>query len=226
VKGVLLDLGETLLYVDLKLYRRYKEEVYTILQNHGYESNHDEVFHSIDHAFANTTKDNIRTTCAFWKKVLESLEIPPTSKLIDDIERFWKKNIHQMMKFYENARTTLTYLNEKYHVALVSNCAVGMREILETLEVVQFFDCIILSYEVGVRKPEPTMYLEALRGLELNAEDCIFVSDRVSDLEGAKKVGLKTLLVRQGAFTLHNIQNPHFQSDFEITTIADITTIL
>jgi HAD superfamily hydrolase (TIGR01549 family) len=214
------------MYVDLKMYRRYKEKVFLILQQHGYTSSLNAVFRSIDHAFGNPTKEEVKDTHEFWNRFLERLEIPPSSTLIVDIETFWTKNVHQMMKFYENAIATLVYLQEKYHLALVSNCAVGMREILKTLKLEQFFDCIILSYELGVRKPDPTMYLEALRCLELNAEDCIFVSDRVSDLEGANHVGLKTLLVTQGAFTTQNVQDPQFKSDYEFAKISEITTLL
>ena len=99
-------------------------------------------------------------------------------------------------------------------------------EIIKAIKLVPFFHCIILSNEVKVRKPDPRIYYEALHCLELDADDGIFVSDQLSDLEGASAVGFKTILIRQGEYTHHDVNDPTFTPDYNVPTIADLMTLL
>lgn len=198
----------------------------SILQTHGYECKIDELSQCLDKAFMSSTKGEVQNTREFWELVLKKLGISPTSSLLMETEEFWNKNVHQQIKFYENAIPTLSQLQEDYKLALVSNCSVGMREIIKTLGLDQFFECITLSYELKVRKPDSRMYLNALNSLELKAEDCVFVADQISDLEGARDVGLKTILIRQGKNANLDIKYQVFKPDYEFTKISEIIKIL
>lgn len=61
------------------------------------------------------------------------------------------------------------------------------------------FDVEVFSCQVGMVKPEPEIYLHALRKLSLDAPDCVFVGDGGSnELEGARAVGLQTIFVSVG----------------------------
>jgi FMN phosphatase YigB (HAD superfamily) len=77
-----------------------------------------------------------------------------------------------------------------------------------------------------VRKPDKRMYLEALKCLELEAQECVFVADEISDLEGARENGLKTMLVQQGHSTFQEAKDLNFKPDFQITQISELTKIL
>jgi putative hydrolase of the HAD superfamily len=57
------------------------------------------------------------------------------------------------------------------------------------------FDVELFSCEVSMVKPEPEIYEHALRQVNLDASECIFVGDGGSnDLEGARAVGLVLFL--------------------------------
>jgi len=61
------------------------------------------------------------------------------------------------------------------------------------------FDAEVFSCEVGLVKPETEIYLHALRALNLDASECVFVGDGGSnELEGARSVGLRTVFVSIG----------------------------
>ena len=49
---------------------------------------------------------------------------------------------------------------------------------------------------------------------------------RYSDLEGAREVGLKTILVRQGEHTTHNAKDPNFKPEFQCNKISEILNFL
>ena len=58
------------------------------------------------------------------------------------------------------------------------------------------FDFEVFSCEVGLVKPEPTIYRTCLDGLALSPQECIYVGDGGSnELVGAREVGLTTVFV-------------------------------
>lgn len=78
--------------------------------------------------------------------------------------------------------------------AIVSNCSadevVGMRE----SALYSYFDQVVLSYEVGLQKPDGRIYRRAMELLGVAPEECLFVGDGGShELEGAKSAGMKAV---------------------------------
>ena len=55
------------------------------------------------------------------------------------------------------------------------------------------FDVVVISCEVGVSKPDPRIYRLCLDRLGLPAAETLFVDDRADNIEGAARVGLRTL---------------------------------
>jgi epoxide hydrolase-like predicted phosphatase len=55
------------------------------------------------------------------------------------------------------------------------------------------FDVMVLSQRLGIRKPDPRIYEEALKGLELPATQCVFVDDLGGNLKPAKRLGMTTI---------------------------------
>jgi putative hydrolase of the HAD superfamily len=64
----------------------------------------------------------------------------------------------------------------------------------QTVEVVRLFEQCVVSYEVGVLKPDPRIYQEVLQRSGLPAEACVFIDDRPGNVEGARRVGMQALL--------------------------------
>ena len=55
------------------------------------------------------------------------------------------------------------------------------------------FDAVVISCEVGLSKPDPRIYRLCLDRLGLPAPETLFVDDRADNIEGAARVGLRTL---------------------------------
>ena len=55
------------------------------------------------------------------------------------------------------------------------------------------FDVVVISYEVGLSKPDPRIYRLCLERLGVAAPETLLVDDRVDNIEGAVSVGLRTL---------------------------------
>ncbi len=82
-------------------------------------------------------------------------------------------------------------------LALVSNTASPqwlLQPMLERQGIAERVDAIVLSSEVGKRKPHPAIFERALSELEVDASDALFVGDRLeADVLGASRVGMKTI---------------------------------
>ena len=78
--------------------------------------------------------------------------------------------------------------------AMVSNCSPEEVEVLKDSELYKYFDEIVLSCEVHMKKPDPCIYAEAAGRLGFDPEECFFVGDGgSSELEGAQAVGMKAV---------------------------------
>ena len=86
-------------------------------------------------------------------------------------------------------------------LGLVSNAAYLprlMKTQLAALGLQSFFEAVSFSSEVGVRKPHPQIYADALRKLRVEARRALFVGDRVKeDIQGPKTLGMRAVLTRE-----------------------------
>lgn len=56
------------------------------------------------------------------------------------------------------------------------------------------FDTIVISGEVGLRKPEPEIYQLTCERLGLEPAECVFVDDMQPNVLGSRKVGMTAIL--------------------------------
>lgn len=86
-------------------------------------------------------------------------------------------------------------------LGLVSNVTLlpeMMREDMERLGLLEYFDVTIFSSEEMIRKPHPRIYQAALARLEVAPAEAVFVGDRLKeDIRGPKELGLRAVLTTQ-----------------------------
>jgi len=57
------------------------------------------------------------------------------------------------------------------------------------------FDVYLDSSLEGIRKPDPAIYLEACRRLQVDPTECVFLDDMGGNLKPARRLGMRTILV-------------------------------
>lgn len=81
-------------------------------------------------------------------------------------------------------------------LAVVSNWSAHLPELLAQLRLASWFELILPSASFGRSKPDPAIFREALRRLDLPAREVLHVGDHpVNDLAGARRAGLSALLL-------------------------------
>ncbi len=146
---------------------------------------------SINISLANSIDDFSRgkiTSSEYWHNYAKALNIPGyTPQKLKKIYLKYTPN-HGMLNFLES-------LSLKYSVALLSNLNIDMKTaIIKGLHIDKYFKHMIFSNDVGLLKPEPSIYLMTLKMLGLSAPETVFVDDTLENIEAAKKLGMKTVL--------------------------------
>jgi HAD superfamily hydrolase (TIGR01549 family)/HAD superfamily hydrolase (TIGR01509 family) len=99
--------------------------------------------------------------------------------------------------FFEGVRETLYLLKEKgFLLGVITDTAAPLNVKISWFEKGGFgdvWDAIITSKEKGFRKPDPRIYQAALHQLGVTAEEAVFIGHKISELDGAKTVGIKTI---------------------------------
>ena len=67
---------------------------------------------------------------------------------------------------------------------------IHFRFIRKHYPVLRHFDDFVLSYEVGVMKPDAGIYAEALRRAGVPPSECFFVDDKQVNVDAARKAGI------------------------------------
>jgi len=112
----------------------------------------------------------------------------------DDIDQW-------LLEFAESLKPNLK-------IGLLSNAWVDSRKRLGALfHFIEIFDVSIFSAEVKARKPEPEIYRIMLEKLDAKAEECIFIDDFPENIEGAKKLGISTILFKDTQETIRKINS-------------------
>jgi putative hydrolase of the HAD superfamily len=94
----------------------------------------------------------------------------------------------------------LTELKSRgYKLAIVSNATSGrlIRKAAAGRDLTQYFETIIVSADIGYRKPHPKIFQLALDFLKVKPEQTVMVGDLLDyDIIGAQKLGMKTILAK------------------------------
>ena len=59
-----------------------------------------------------------------------------------------------------------------------------------------YFDALVLSHQVGLRKPRPEMFAHALQLARCRAEECLLIDDLPANVAGAKACGWQGIVYR------------------------------
>lgn len=87
-------------------------------------------------------------------------------------------------------------LSRDYLMATINNESRELNQFrIRKFELAESFHLFVSSCFVGVRKPDQRIYQIALDLTQQNPDECLFLDDRPLNLDGARRVGMRALLV-------------------------------
>lgn len=124
---------------------------------------------------------------------------------------------------YPDAEGILEKLSGKYKLGIIANQNFGTEKRLGDFEILKYFDVVISSAEEGVAKPEPEIFRRALIRAKAKSDRCVMVGDRLdNDIIPAKRLGFKTVWVRQGFARFVPVEFGDDYADFICENIEEI----
>ena len=80
-----------------------------------------------------------------------------------------------------------------YKIAILSNTISAHEKVCINKGVTEPFDHIFLSYQVGLRKPDPKFYYYVLDKLGVKPTEALFIDDIKENVEAASNLGIRTI---------------------------------
>ncbi len=139
------------------------------------------------------TKEDLRY--GRLKEVFDKLEFKTSDNLIHILSEEYITYLADYNTLFEGALDVLSYLKDKYKMHIITN---GFEEVqhrkLKNSNLLPFFDQIITSEKVGVKKPNPKIFQYALEASQAKSNESFMIGDNFeADILGAKNVGMHTI---------------------------------
>lgn len=122
--------------------------------------------------------------------------------LADDVVRGLGEAINRSMHdplawvpFQETRRTLQSLHDRGVPVGVISNTGWDVRAVFDTHGLAEFVRAFTLSYEAGVVKPHPQIFLRACDAVGVPPADTLMVGDDPRSDSGGVAVGIRTLLL-------------------------------
>ncbi|MCY3624511.1 MAG: HAD family hydrolase [Candidatus Dadabacteria bacterium] len=132
---------------------------------------------------------------------LEKTGINGSDDLPDRFVRSHMESLCGAVVYPEHHTEVLSYLKEKgYRLSLVSNFdhAPTVRELLEKFRIADFFEDVVISEEIGWRKPHRKMFESALAKLDESPQNAVFIGDNPeADIKGSSESGIDSVWVKR-----------------------------
>ncbi len=155
-----------------------------------------------------------------FPQVLRKLKIFINHKP-EELHEFFMTNCSNRSEVMPETHETLIYLKEKYPLAIITN---GFSDAqypkMKASRLDQYFSDMIISNEVGCRKPDKEIYDLALRRMGAKAENSVMIGDNPkTDIRGAENAGLQAIFYNPTGHRKSNTQ-------WEIQSLGELMRIL
>ena len=236
VKAVFFDLDETLIDDDHcmrvevaqtcnKLAERYPkidhgqlEAMYLQVSNEWWTNSG-----SVPRASLNGASDGRAIRAEVWGKSLAACGLVAQRMAIEAAD-IYSQERKATYCLFPDVDEVLNLLYRRFILGVITNGPNTQREKIDTTNLADYMDVVIISGEVGVGKPDPGIFTRALTPVQVSPREAIYVGDSLTwDIPGAKNAGLYSVWINR-----KRVRRPHdaTQPDVEITTLRELIPIL
>ena len=166
------------------------------------------------------------TPAEFMNKVYEKAKICPTpiraaADAYGVVLPEWDNSLE---KLYEATRGVLSSLHGKYKLGIIANQSAGTQNRIDQWGIGKYFDVVMASAEAGCSKPDLKIFTMALEKANCNPSEAYMIGDRLdNDISPAKKLGMKTVWVRQGYARYQCVDDESKKPDHIVDSLDELT---
>ena len=136
-----------------------------------------------------------KTAVRFWTQGLDGY--PQAAAYYGLPKAPWRSEYERL---FDSCAVVLETLHARgYRLGVIANQVPGTAERLKKWGILQFFDVIAPSAELGMAKPDPAIFLWALNAAGCKPENAVMIGDRIdTDILPAQALGMKAVRVLTG----------------------------
>jgi HAD superfamily hydrolase (TIGR01549 family) len=131
------------------------------------------------------------------------------------VKRFQEAVFDSPPALKEGVIEALEFLATDYNLGIISDTGITpgrlIRLVLEDHDIIDYFDAILFSDEIGVCKPHLDIFTSAQRALESRPNSSLHIGDLIqTDIIGAKNAGWKAVWVKTEEYYIIEGSVPKF----------------
>ncbi|GLC30386.1 HAD family hydrolase [Clostridium omnivorum] len=194
ITTIIFDAGGVLLYIR----RRRNEIARNLLLSMGYEEERIEKALSIGEAFDEeyfmkhpwmyNWKDERQWLEDHYNAIAEAVD--PESDYLGD-KLFMLTFDTNEYKLFPETIEVLEVLKKDYSLGVISNALPSLDWSFDALGIRKYFKNIVISAYEGVEKPNKDIFIKGVERLDCNFEECIFIDDKLENVQAAEDLGMK-----------------------------------
>ncbi len=151
----------------------------------------DQWFDAIDTAYAKSIEGKL-TEKQVLNVISKNLNVGKT-KLKKWLIGAYRKNVSLNKELLSQA---IELKKQGYRIAILSDQWHFSKLALMPRKLTKHFSPVVVSCDVGVRKPNQKIYSIILEKLRLTPSECLFIDNQEWNIRPAKKLGIKTILFK------------------------------
>ena len=231
--AVIFDLGDTLVYFDgvwEEVLNQAEQQLVNHLVTQGFTITPAEFLSKFHHQMQTYYQERDTefieyTTRYIFRKTLEEVGLVsvPESSLRSALDDYYAV-FQSHWQPEEDAIETLRLLKAKgFRLGLVSNTSddANVQYLIDKAQIRSFFDQIITSAAIGIRKPNPRIFQPLLSDWKFLPGQVVMVGDTLgADILGARNAGMAGIWITRRADTPAN--HAHSQTIFPDATISNL----
>jgi len=166
----------------------------------------------------------------FWTRwMLPELPVDKVSAIAVELNQVWRNADRSYQVLPDAKETILGLFRGGYHLGLVSNTTSSLEapNLLADLGLSGYFEAVVLSCQLGIRKPRPEILLEATRRMGIPQERCAYIGNLPDrDVASARSAGFKrTVILRDPLKPFDLPVDPSLLPDHFIDTLKELLVI-
>lgn len=234
IKAIFLDVGNTLRVVvpDESFMKEAKRQLVELT---GAQMSSDDFFALLEERYKvlrKRAKEELveASEREMWTRWMLP-DFPPEKigPLSGKLTRLWRDSDGRRLPRPDVTDTVIELNRRGYILGIIANTITETEipDYLEEYGLTDYFKTVVLSSKIGIRKPNPEIYLEAARRVGVEPKNCVYVGDNpVRDVEGTRAAGYGMMILFMEPATLKK-EPPtgEVKPDYSISEMKDLLEI-
>ncbi len=198
IKSVIFDVGGVL-QLEKGMKKGHSRSIHERIAKF-FDLDVDTWFDAIDSVYARSMEGSVKENIVL-KTIAKNINVG-IIKLEEVIFKVYQDNFKRNDELFDFAWK----LKKKYKIAILSDQWHASKKVLIKNKDARRFDVVVISCDVGMRKPNPKIYQLTLKRLGLKPEETVFIDNRDWNTEPAEKLGMKTVLFKNNKQTFRDLR--------------------